>query len=67
MLLLTLEHRQLTTGSDELTPERFDRSANLLSILCKHRVIVNRLYRNQVGFHLTLLQANEFAAQPLPR
>jgi hypothetical protein len=67
MLPLTLEHRQLTTGGDETDTRTFDRTANLLSILCKHRVIVNRLYHNQVGFHLTLLRANQFAAQPLPR
>jgi hypothetical protein len=50
----TFEHCRFATSSEKLTSKWFCRVPYLLSILCKHRFIVNRQRYNQVGFHLTL-------------
>jgi hypothetical protein len=38
---------------------------NLLAIFCKHRLIVNRLYRYHIGFHPILLPSTESQHKPV--
>jgi hypothetical protein len=65
MLPLTFQHYRLATSSEKLTSKQFGCVPYLLSILCKHRFIVNRQFYNQVGFHLKLLIAQLVAEQTL--
>src|ERR1700730_7616281 len=54
MLPRTFEHCRSATSSEKLTCKWFGCVPYLLSILSKHRFIVNRQRYDQVGFHLTL-------------
>ena len=55
MLPLTFEHCRFAASSEKLTSKWFGCVPDLLSILGKHRFIMNRQCYNQVGFYLKLL------------
>ena len=50
-----LQHCRFAASSEKLTSKWFGCVPDLLSILGKHRFIMNRQCYNQVGFYLKLL------------
>src|SRR6185295_9642674 len=60
VLPLALKRRQLAPACNKLPAEGRKCANNMLSIFCEHRLIVNRFYRYQIGFHRTFLPVAAF-------
>jgi hypothetical protein len=60
VLPLAVKRRQLAPARNKLPAEGRKCANNMLSIFCEHRLIVNRFYRYQIGFHRTFLPVAAF-------